>query len=175
MSDFFPQNSDFFFLWDFWLDFLRILIFKLQILFSQIFFSQNSDIFPQNLFLYFSSEFWLVWDYQSVALLLFRRGTRICLICSVNVFLFCVCSPLPVSKNFIGLNRARRPHNAIFVSFTDPAVPTECLEAARVNWGRVCLKEHDLENEEKVKKVFAQLETRPILILLCNVERFGFI
>uniref|UniRef100_A0A3B5LRX7 General transcription factor IIIC, polypeptide 5 n=1 Tax=Xiphophorus couchianus TaxID=32473 RepID=A0A3B5LRX7_9TELE len=67
--------------------------------------------------------------------------------------------PLPVSKNFIGLNRARRPHNAIFVSFTDPAVPSECLEAARVNWGRVCLKEHDLESEEKVKKMF---ESRPI-------------
>ncbi|XP_044000130.1 general transcription factor 3C polypeptide 5 [Gambusia affinis] len=67
--------------------------------------------------------------------------------------------PLPVSKNFIGLNRARRPHNAIFVSFTDPAVPTECLEAARVNWGRLCLKEQDLESEEKVKKMF---ESRPI-------------
>uniref|UniRef100_A0A4W6FCU3 Ral transcription factor IIIC subunit 5 n=1 Tax=Lates calcarifer TaxID=8187 RepID=A0A4W6FCU3_LATCA len=28
-------------------------------------------------------------------------------------------------KNFIGLNRARRPHNAIFVSFTDPTVPAD--------------------------------------------------
>lgn len=95
------------------------------------------------------------WPFSSSA------GERGTLICSENVFLFCVCSPLPVSKNFIGLNRARRPHNAIFVSFTDPAVPTECLEAARVNWGRLCLKEQDLESEEKVKKVFVQLKTRP--------------
>uniref|UniRef100_A0A3B4GS77 General transcription factor IIIC subunit 5 n=1 Tax=Pundamilia nyererei TaxID=303518 RepID=A0A3B4GS77_9CICH len=29
------------------------------------------------------------------------------------------------SKNFIGLNRAGRPHNAIFVSFTDPVVPAD--------------------------------------------------
>lgn len=68
--------------------------------------------------------------------------------------------PLPVyrqqpinNKNLIGLNRARRPHNAIFVSFTDPSVPTKCLEAARVNWIRVCQKEHDKQAEEELKKV----------------------
>ncbi|XP_037548560.1 general transcription factor 3C polypeptide 5 [Nematolebias whitei] len=64
-----------------------------------------------------------------------------------------------VSKNFIGLNRARRPHNAIFVSFTDPLVPTECLEAAKVKWTRFCLKESDKQNEEKMKTMF---ESRPI-------------
>ncbi|KAK5607720.1 hypothetical protein CRENBAI_013342, partial [Crenichthys baileyi] len=65
----------------------------------------------------------------------------------------------PFNKNLIGLNRARRPHNAIFVTFTDPTVPDECLEAAQVNWGRQCLKEQDLQAEEKVKKMF---ERRPI-------------
>lgn len=58
-----------------------------------------------------------------------------------------------LNKNFIGLNRARRPHNAIFVSFTDPAVPSVCLEAARLNWTRVCLKDSDKEVEEKLKQV----------------------
>ncbi|XP_022623743.1 general transcription factor 3C polypeptide 5 isoform X1 [Seriola dumerili] len=62
-------------------------------------------------------------------------------------------------KNFIGLNRARRPHNAIFVSFSDATVPSECLEPARLNWTRVCLKESDKEAEEHLKKMF---ESRPI-------------
>ncbi|KAM4532968.1 general transcription factor 3C polypeptide 5 isoform 1-T1 [Fundulus diaphanus] len=67
--------------------------------------------------------------------------------------------PSPGSKNFIGLNRARRPHNAIFVSFTDPTVPDQCQEAARVNWDRLCLTKQDQDAEEKVKKMF---ESRPI-------------
>ena len=58
-------------------------------------------------------------------------------------------------KNLIGVNRARRPHNAIFVSFSDAIVPSECLEAARNNWRRVCLKEHDKQVEEQLKKVCA--------------------
>ncbi|KAK9532861.1 hypothetical protein VZT92_010226 [Zoarces viviparus] len=67
---------------------------------------------------------------------------------------------VPNSKNnFIGLNRARRPHNAIFVSFVDPTVPTECLEAAKANWLRVCAKEKDKQAEEQLKKMF---ESRPI-------------
>ncbi|XP_047424934.1 general transcription factor 3C polypeptide 5 [Mugil cephalus] len=67
---------------------------------------------------------------------------------------------MPVNKkNFIGLNRARRPHNAIFVSFTDPTVPTECLEAAKVNWVRVCVKEYERQAEEQLKTMF---ESRPI-------------
>lgn len=62
-------------------------------------------------------------------------------------------------ENFIGLNRARRPHNAIFVSFMDAAVPSDCLEAARVNWQRVCVKECDRGAEESMRKMF---ESRPI-------------
>lgn len=69
--------------------------------------------------------------------------------------LLCLCSQLQGTnkKSFIGLNRARRPHNAIFISFTDPTVPSECIEAAEVNWKRVCLKEHDFKAEEQLKKV----------------------
>ncbi|XP_042365290.1 general transcription factor 3C polypeptide 5 [Plectropomus leopardus] len=63
------------------------------------------------------------------------------------------------NKNFIGWSRARRPHNAIFVSFADPTVPAECLEAAKTNWVRVCIKESDKQAEEQLKKMF---ESRPI-------------
>ncbi|XP_068430354.1 general transcription factor 3C polypeptide 5 [Clinocottus analis] len=69
-------------------------------------------------------------------------------------------SQMPISKNnFIGLNRARRPHNAIFVSYTDAVVPTECIEAAKANWLRVCVKEKDKLAAEQLKKMF---ESRPI-------------
>ncbi|XP_028274096.1 general transcription factor 3C polypeptide 5 [Parambassis ranga] len=64
-----------------------------------------------------------------------------------------------IKKNFIGLNRARRPHNAIFVSFSDPTIPTECLEAAKVNWVRVCVKDYDKQVEQQMKEMF---ESRPI-------------
>ncbi|XP_036974237.1 general transcription factor 3C polypeptide 5 [Acanthopagrus latus] len=68
--------------------------------------------------------------------------------------------PLPINKkNLIGLNRARRPHNAIFVSYSDASVPDECREAARTNWTRVCQKENDKQAEEQLKKMF---ESRPI-------------
>lgn len=63
------------------------------------------------------------------------------------------------SKNLIGLNRARRPHNAIFITFVDPVVPMECLEAATTNWRRVCQKENDKRVEEQLRKMF---ESRPI-------------
>ncbi|XP_071774874.1 general transcription factor 3C polypeptide 5 [Centroberyx gerrardi] len=67
---------------------------------------------------------------------------------------------VPITKeNFIGLNRARRPHNTIFISFLDPTVPSECLEAAKVNWERVCLKECDRQAEEHLRNMF---ESRPI-------------
>ncbi|KAM7369279.1 hypothetical protein PAMP_013560 [Pampus punctatissimus] len=68
-------------------------------------------------------------------------------------------SQVTLNKNIIGLNRARRPHNAIFVSFIEPTVPTECLEAAKVNWTRVCMKERDKQAEEQLKRMF---ESRPI-------------
>lgn len=57
------------------------------------------------------------------------------------------------SNNLIGLNRIRRRHNAIFVSFTDPSVPTTCLEAATANWIQVCQKDCDKQAEEQLRKV----------------------
>ncbi|XP_041666215.1 general transcription factor 3C polypeptide 5 [Cheilinus undulatus] len=67
---------------------------------------------------------------------------------------------MPISRsNVIGLNRNRRPHNAIFLSFNDHTVPTESLEAARKNWARVCVKEHDKQVEQQIKQMF---ESRPI-------------
>lgn len=54
----------------------------------------------------------------------------------------------------IGLNRARRRHNAVFVSFTDPTVPTKCLDAAVTNWMDVCHKLHDKQVEEQLRKVW---------------------
>ncbi|KAM6984836.1 general transcription factor 3C polypeptide 5 [Aplochiton taeniatus] len=67
---------------------------------------------------------------------------------------------VPMSKdNFIGLNRARRPHNALFISYDEPTVPSECAEAARANWDRVCQKPCDKEAEEAIGKMF---ESRPI-------------
>lgn len=71
----------------------------------------------------------------------------------------CFYSQVSLTKrNFIGLNRARRPHNAIFVSFVEPNVPSECLDAAMVNWRQVCVKDQDKEAEEKLKKVGAFIE-----------------
>eukprot|EP00066_Takifugu_rubripes_P028736 XP_011618002.1 PREDICTED: general transcription factor 3C polypeptide 5 [Takifugu rubripes] len=61
--------------------------------------------------------------------------------------------------NLIGLNRTRRRHNAIFVSFTEPSVPTKCLEGAITNWEQVCQKDHDKQAEEQLRKMF---ESRPI-------------
>lgn len=55
--------------------------------------------------------------------------------------------------NLIGLNRTRRRHNAIFVSFTEPSVPTKCLEGAITNWKQVCQKDHDKQAEEQLRKV----------------------
>ncbi|AWP14972.1 putative general transcription factor 3C polypeptide 5 [Scophthalmus maximus] len=67
---------------------------------------------------------------------------------------------VPFNKtNIIGLNRVRRPNNAIFVSFDEPTVPTECVEAAKLNWARVCLKDSDKGMEEQLVKMF---ESRPI-------------
>nr|XP_061836875.1 general transcription factor 3C polypeptide 5-like [Nerophis lumbriciformis] len=61
--------------------------------------------------------------------------------------------------NFIGLNRVRRSHNAVFISFADPSVPSECMEAAKTNWTRMCLRDNDRQAEEKLAAMF---ESRPI-------------
>uniref|UniRef100_A0A8C6NL56 Ral transcription factor IIIC subunit 5 n=1 Tax=Nothobranchius furzeri TaxID=105023 RepID=A0A8C6NL56_NOTFU len=62
-------------------------------------------------------------------------------------------------KNLIGLARARRQNNAVFVSFNDPSVPTECLPAAKQNWARFCMKESDRRAEANIREMF---ERRPI-------------
>ncbi|XP_018588457.1 general transcription factor 3C polypeptide 5 [Scleropages formosus] len=67
--------------------------------------------------------------------------------------------PAVSSENLIGLSRARRPHNAIFVSFEDKTVPMEPLEPAVQNWKRVCVHPSEIKAEEELKKMF---ERRPI-------------
>ncbi|KAM9820490.1 general transcription factor 3C polypeptide 5 [Neosynchiropus ocellatus] len=66
---------------------------------------------------------------------------------------------MPNSKSVIGLNRARRPHNAIFVTFNETSIPSQCLEAAKKNWIRISLKEGDRLAEENLRQMF---ESRPI-------------
>lgn len=56
-------------------------------------------------------------------------------------------------ENLIGPNRARRAHNAIFVSFEDLTVPTEPLEAAKTNWQKNAMHHSDLKAEEEMRKV----------------------
>ncbi|XP_042336368.1 general transcription factor 3C polypeptide 5 [Sceloporus undulatus] len=63
------------------------------------------------------------------------------------------------SENLIGLSRARRPHNAIFVNFEDEEIPTKPLDAAEQTWKRVCSKAVDHRAEEELKKLF---EVRPV-------------
>ncbi|XP_021546901.1 general transcription factor 3C polypeptide 5 isoform X2 [Neomonachus schauinslandi] len=66
----------------------------------------------------------------------------------------------PVSgENLIGLSRARRPHNAIFVNFEDDEVPTQPLEAAVQTWRRISTNPLDRKVEEELRKLF---EIRPI-------------
>lgn len=60
----------------------------------------------------------------------------------------------PISgENLIGLSRARRPHNAIFVNFEEDEVPAQPLEAAVQTWRRVCTNPLDWKVEEELKKV----------------------
>lgn len=56
-------------------------------------------------------------------------------------------------ENLIGPNRARRAHNAIFVSFEDKTVPTEPLEAAKINWQKNGMHPSDIKAEEEMRKV----------------------
>ncbi|XP_007670967.2 general transcription factor 3C polypeptide 5 [Ornithorhynchus anatinus] len=66
----------------------------------------------------------------------------------------------PVSgENLIGLSRARRPHNAIFVNFEEDEVPTKPLEAAVQMWKKVCTNPMDRKVEEELRKLF---DVRPI-------------
>ncbi|XP_066222876.1 general transcription factor 3C polypeptide 5 isoform X1 [Saccopteryx leptura] len=66
----------------------------------------------------------------------------------------------PISgENLIGLSRARRLHNAIFVNFEDDEVPMQALEAAVQTWRKVCTNPLDQKVEEELRKLF---EIRPI-------------
>uniref|UniRef100_A0A673VGJ6 General transcription factor 3C polypeptide 5 n=1 Tax=Suricata suricatta TaxID=37032 RepID=A0A673VGJ6_SURSU len=66
----------------------------------------------------------------------------------------------PVSgENLIGLSRARRPHNAIFVNFEEDEVPVRPLEAAVQTWRRISTNPVDRKAEEELRKLF---EIRPI-------------
>ncbi|XP_010954215.2 general transcription factor 3C polypeptide 5 [Camelus ferus] len=66
----------------------------------------------------------------------------------------------PISgENLIGLSRARRPHNAIFVNFEEDEVPAQPLDAAVQTWRRVCTNPIDRKVEEELRKLF---EIRPI-------------
>ncbi|XP_055988838.1 general transcription factor 3C polypeptide 5 [Sorex fumeus] len=68
-------------------------------------------------------------------------------------------NPTVSCENLIGLSRARRPHNAIFVNFEDPEVPGQPLEAAVHTWRRVCANPVDREAEEELRKLF---DVRPV-------------
>ncbi|KAG8509450.1 General transcription factor 3C polypeptide 5 [Galemys pyrenaicus] len=68
-------------------------------------------------------------------------------------------NPPVAGENLIGLSRARRPHNAIFVNFEDDEVPAQPLEAAVQTWRRVCTNPLDQRVEEELRKLF---DTRPI-------------
>ncbi|XP_063792816.1 general transcription factor 3C polypeptide 5 [Pseudophryne corroboree] len=63
------------------------------------------------------------------------------------------------SDNLIGLSRARRPHNAIFVVFEDEVVPTEPHPAAAKNWRKICTNTLDKKIEQEMRRLF---NIRPI-------------
>lgn len=60
----------------------------------------------------------------------------------------------PISgENLIGLSRARRLHNAIFVNFEGDEVPEQPMEAAVQTWRRICTNPMDRKVEEELRKV----------------------
>lgn len=67
-------------------------------------------------------------------------------------------NPQVSAENLIGLSRARRPNNAIFVNFDDE-VPTKPLDAAAQAWKKVCTNPVDRKVEEELRKLF---EVRPV-------------
>lgn len=62
-------------------------------------------------------------------------------------------NPTISGENLIGLSRARRPHNAIFVNFEDTEVPEQPLEAAVQTWKKACTNPIDQKVEEELRKV----------------------
>ncbi|XP_033929815.1 general transcription factor 3C polypeptide 5-like [Melopsittacus undulatus] len=63
-------------------------------------------------------------------------------------------NPQVSGENLIGLSRARRPHNAIFVNFDDKEVPAKPLDAAVQTWKKVCTNPVDKKVEEELRKIF---------------------
>ncbi|XP_055256230.1 general transcription factor 3C polypeptide 5 isoform X2 [Moschus berezovskii] len=68
-------------------------------------------------------------------------------------------NPAISGENLIGLSRARRPHNAIFVNFEGDEVPERPMEAAVQTWKKVCTNPVDHRVEEELRKLF---DIRPI-------------
>ncbi|CAM9697637.1 general transcription factor 3C polypeptide 5 [Strix aluco] len=68
-------------------------------------------------------------------------------------------NPQVSGENLIGLSRARRPHNAIFVNFDDEEIPTKPLDAAVQTWKKMCTNPVDKKVEEELRKLF---EVRPV-------------
>ncbi|XP_066896497.1 general transcription factor 3C polypeptide 5 isoform X4 [Kogia breviceps] len=68
-------------------------------------------------------------------------------------------NPSISGENLIGLSRARRPHNAIFVNFEGDEAPEQPLEAAAQTWRKVCTNPADHMVEEELRKLF---QIRPI-------------
>ncbi|XP_066836785.1 general transcription factor 3C polypeptide 5-like [Anser cygnoides] len=68
-------------------------------------------------------------------------------------------NPQVSGENLIGLSRARRPHNAIFLNFDEEEVPTKPLDAAVQTWKKVCTNAVDRKVEEELRKLF---EIRPV-------------
>lgn len=62
-------------------------------------------------------------------------------------------NPAISGENLIGLSRARRPHNAIFVNFEGDEVPERPMEAAVQTWKKVCTNPVDHRVEEELRKV----------------------
>ncbi|KAM4695908.1 general transcription factor 3C polypeptide 5 isoform 3-T3 [Rhinophrynus dorsalis] len=67
--------------------------------------------------------------------------------------------PQVSSENLIGPSRARRPHNAIFVTFEEPVIPTDPHPAAVKNWKKLCSNPMDKRAEQEMKRLFS---IRPI-------------
>lgn len=64
-------------------------------------------------------------------------------------------NPPVTGENLIGLSRARRLHNAVFVNFEDDEVPVQPLEPAVQTWRRLCTNPVDQKVEEELRELFA--------------------
>lgn len=74
-------------------------------------------------------------------------------------------NPAVSGENLIGLSRARRPHNAIFVNFEGDEVPERPMEAAVQTWKKVCTNPVDHRVEEELRKVCLAPRPPPVHLL----------